>query len=208
MTTYQTDEEQIEAIKKWWSENGRSIIAGVVIGLGGVLGWQAWTRHQDNLGSQGAAGFQQMVSAMGSGSKDLAVAEGEHLMKDFAGSAYAMFAALNLAKLAVEAGDDAQARAHLQWAKDNAPDEGLRDLASLRLARVLLDMGELDAAGAELGRSFAPSFQGAAAELRGDLALARGDGESARSGYQEALKLGTGDLSLVQMKLDDLALAP
>jgi predicted negative regulator of RcsB-dependent stress response len=208
VTIYQTEEEQVEALKKWWSENGRSIIAGVVIGLGGVLGWQAWTRHQDSLGAQGAAGLQQMTSAMQSGSTQLAVAQGEQLMKDFQGSAYGMFAALNLAKLEVDAGDDAKARAHLDWAKANAPDQGLRDLARLRLVRVMLDMGDLDAADAELAEPFTPSFAARAAELRGDLSVARGDIQAARTAYQQALESDSGDLAVVQMKLDDLALAP
>ncbi|MEW8396328.1 MAG: tetratricopeptide repeat protein, partial [Candidatus Thiodiazotropha sp.] len=40
MSEYQTEEEQVEAIKRWWKENGTSVIAGLVIGLGGIFGWQ------------------------------------------------------------------------------------------------------------------------------------------------------------------------
>ena len=46
MSTLETEEQQVEAIKKWWQENGKSLIAGIVIGLGGIVGWQGWQTYQ------------------------------------------------------------------------------------------------------------------------------------------------------------------
>ena len=45
MDVYKTEEEQVEAIKKWWQENGKSIIAGVVIGITAIFGWRAYDSH-------------------------------------------------------------------------------------------------------------------------------------------------------------------
>ena len=42
MSDHLTDEEQVEKVKAWLKENGTSIVAGVVIGLGGIFGWQFW----------------------------------------------------------------------------------------------------------------------------------------------------------------------
>ena len=41
-----TEEEQVEQLKKWWKENGLSIVGGVVVGLALVFGWRSWQHHQ------------------------------------------------------------------------------------------------------------------------------------------------------------------
>ena len=38
----ETDEEQIEAIKKWFEDNGISLVLAIVLGLGGTFGYRAW----------------------------------------------------------------------------------------------------------------------------------------------------------------------
>jgi predicted negative regulator of RcsB-dependent stress response len=204
VSVYQTEEEQIEAIKKWWKENGKSIIAGVVIGLGGVLGWQAWSQYTDSVGGQAALHFQQLTGAMETGAPVIAQAQGEQLMSEYEGTPYAVFAALELARLHVDEGDTAEARSRLRWAMEHADDEGLAQIARLRLARLVLDAGELDEAARLLDQPHDPSFAGAVAELRGDLAKARGSYEAAAEAYAEALERGVGDTTVVQMKLDDL----
>ena len=39
METYQTEEQQVEAIKKFWQENGNYIISGLVLGFAGFIGF-------------------------------------------------------------------------------------------------------------------------------------------------------------------------
>ncbi len=36
MELYDTEEEQVQAIKEWWKENGKAVIIGAVLGLGGT----------------------------------------------------------------------------------------------------------------------------------------------------------------------------
>ena len=38
MAEYMNDDDQVEALKKWWKENGKSIIGGVVLGRALVRG--------------------------------------------------------------------------------------------------------------------------------------------------------------------------
>ena len=47
-----SEEEQVDKIKKWWDANGKQIIAGAVLGLAGVFGWNYYVDYQDryNLG--------------------------------------------------------------------------------------------------------------------------------------------------------------
>ena len=40
MEVYETEEQQVEAVKKWWKENGVSLIVGVVMGLSAIAGWK------------------------------------------------------------------------------------------------------------------------------------------------------------------------
>jgi predicted negative regulator of RcsB-dependent stress response len=202
---YTSEQEQVEALKKWWKENGRSIIAGVVIGLGAVFGWRAWMEHKLTEAEQASLLFQQVLAAAQSTEAQAAASRAEMLIADFDNTVYADFAALELARLALERGDTAAAESHLRWVLENSGDAGLQQIARLRLARVLASTGNLDQAW-ELARveKEVASFAGEYAELRGDIALARGDDASARDFYQKALEKGAGDPGLIRMKMADL----
>ena len=204
MSTYQTEEEQVEAIKKWWKENGKSVIGGVVLGFAIIGGWQGWQGYQRNQGEAASAYFDSMRQAVRSGRDDKAIEDGKRLIGDFGGSSYASFAALELARLAYQRSEKAVARDHLQWVSDSAPDPSIRELARLRLGRLLLDMQELDALQSLLGQQASAAFAGEFAALLGDYERARGNDDAAREAYQEALVKGVEDEELLRMKITDL----
>ncbi|OQX35622.1 MAG: hypothetical protein B0D84_02245, partial [Candidatus Sedimenticola endophacoides] len=110
-----SEEEQVEALKKWWKENGKSVVAGVVIGLGAVFGWQAWEKHQRTSAEDASALFEQLSYNVANGST-LAEQQARDLIQEHHGSVYAVFAALELARIKVGQGDLAAARTQLQWA--------------------------------------------------------------------------------------------
>jgi len=199
-----SEEEQVEALKKWWKENGRSMIVGVVLGLGGVFGWQAWNEHQRDVADGASARFEQLSLAAGAGNSESAAAQAESLIQDFNGSAYATFAALELAKIKLAEGDGAGAEAQLTWVMENSGDASFRQIARLRLARLMFGAGKLDEARSVLSKAGNDNFQGEFAELRGDLARKDGDDGTARDAYREAIEKGVSNASVVQMKLDDL----
>lgn len=199
-----SEEEQVEALKKWWKENGRSMIVGVVLGLGAVLGWQAWNQHQQSAADEASARFEQLSQSAVSGNSESTAAQAESLIQDHKGSAYATFAALELAKIKLAAGDSAGAETQLKWAMENSSEISFRQIARLRLARLMFGAGRLEEAKAVLDKAGVDSFQGEFAELRGDIARKEGDADSARIAYREALDKGVSNASLVQMKLDDL----
>jgi predicted negative regulator of RcsB-dependent stress response len=93
----------------------------------------------------------------------------------------------------------------LKAAIDDAPDPPLASLAALRLARVQLDQGDLDAAAATIAKHAGDkAFAGDFAALRGDIAAARGHTDEARAAYREALDAGAGNARLIELKLQDL----
>ncbi|MET0009686.1 MAG: tetratricopeptide repeat protein [Candidatus Thiodiazotropha sp. 6PLUC4] len=206
MSTYQTEEEQVEAIKRWWKENGTSVIAGLVIGLGGVFGWQTWGNYQDRVGGEASVAFSQLVSAVQRGDNESAAKQAELLKQNFDGSSYALFAGLSEARLLMEAGDSAAAKSKLELVIKESKVSALTQMAQLNLARILLDEGDLDAAEQQTAIETG-GFAGEFAVLRGDIAHAKGDLVAAAAAYTEAMTKDISDRALLQMKLDDLAVA-
>jgi predicted negative regulator of RcsB-dependent stress response len=122
---------------------------------------------------------------------------------EYESTAYADFAALVQAKLKLEQGDSPAARAQLGWVMKHTEDQGIEQIARLRLARVLLSDGDHTAA-TSLLTNVSPAFAGEFAELRGDIAAASNDFDSARKAYQEAIDLEAGNRMMIEMKIDDL----
>jgi predicted negative regulator of RcsB-dependent stress response len=204
VSTHLTEDEQVEALKKWWSENGKSVVAGIVIGLGIVFGWQGWGQHQKSQAEQASAEYDRMLLALGTANTEAGFKQAEKLKVDFPGSAYDYFAAMQVAKTKVEADDLQAARLELEHAINIAGDDNLAQLARLRLVSVLIAMNKLDEAQKEAGKAGNDAFAGDFAAYRGDIARARGDLETARSAYQEALDKQASNPEFVRMKLNEI----
>lgn len=206
MANHYEDEAEVENLKRWWSENWKSLAAGLVIGLLGIFGYEGYKRHQQSVAEQASQVYEDLKAAATANKADEAVALGDRLVKDFGNTPYATGAALRLAQLAVEQGklDDAVTR--LQWVTEHGKDDGLRDLAKLRLARVLWQQKKNDDALKLLDGDHG-AYAALFSELRGDIKLSAGDRVAARAAYEDAVKASTGDASTtgLQRKLDDLA---
>ena len=194
MADHITEEEQIETLKRWWAENGKGIVTGVVLALAGYFGFQFWQnaeREKAEAASNLYQGFVEAVSANEGNpdNKQLTTARSlaQQLKDEFAGRIYASQASLRLAALAA-AGNDLEAAAqHLQWVLDNSPEESLKLLATRRLAAVLAARGKPDEALQLLEGDVPPSFAALYAETRGDILLQKGDEEAAHAAYQMAI---------------------
>jgi predicted negative regulator of RcsB-dependent stress response len=208
MSVYQTEDEQVEALKKWWKENGKSVIGGIVLGAAIIGGWQGWQGWQRSAGEAGSMMYDTLRQAVRSGQIDEAIEQGKRLIGEYGSSAYASFAGLELARLAYQKGEKSAARGHLEWVADSAPDPTLREVARLRLARLLMDMGETDALAALLDQAPLQAFAGEFDVLRGDLARVQGDRAAARQAYLDALAAGVDDAAFVRMKLVDVGGEP
>ncbi|MEA3638920.1 MAG: tetratricopeptide repeat protein [Lamprobacter sp.] len=209
MAELTTDDEKVEAIKKWWKENGTAVVAGILIGLVAVFGWRAWVNHQDQVGQNASLAFEQLMMATGSGQHDSAIKQAENLVNQHAGTPYAALADLALAKVRVEQDDLDGAAKALRSAVERAKDPSLATLAALRLARVLIASNALDDALAVIeqqdqGTAFSADFAG----LRGDIAVAKGQTAEARAAYEAAIAGNAGLSRLIELKLQDLPAAP
>lgn len=219
MDQYRTEEEQVEALRRWWNENGRSTIAAVVIALAAGMGWQAWQTHESRQLQQASDLYQALLRAIDKQEPSAPTPEGtqlaEQIKSEFGGSAYAQFAALHLAAMAVNEGKLADAEAQLRWVLAKAPaDSDTARVARQRLARVLSSTGDTEQALKLLTEVPAGPYAASYAMAEGDVLLRAGRRDEARDAYSRALQAAGTDgqggvnLPVLQQKLQSLSPVP
>ncbi|MDO6704633.1 tetratricopeptide repeat protein [Photobacterium sp. 1_MG-2023] len=197
-----TEEQQIESIKAWMKENGKAVVLGAVLGLGGLYGWRYYQSEVQTAKEQASEAYTQAVQALASGN-DEAISQTQSFIQSHESSHYAVLAALQLTKVQIEKGDLEAAAEQLNWVTSHTEDSALLAVAHTRLARVLAAQQSFDTALSELDKVTAESWQGKIAELRGDILLQKGDKSAARNAYLDAKDQGASPA--LQIKLDDLA---
>lgn len=203
-----SDDEQIDAIKRWWQENGRAVIAGVVLALAGVIGWQQWGSHQEGRAERASAEYYAFLQLVQGGEAESGIVErGEALIEDYRRTPYATLTAFWLAQYQAEQGELDAAAEHLRWVVSNGDSDSLRHIARLRLGRLLLGAGDHQAALDAVSTTAEGAFRSQYQELRGDIHSAQGDREAAARAYRAALQDSGVDgqrRSLIELKLADL----
>ncbi len=201
------EQEQIDELKAWWTQNGKFVIAGLAAFIIGVGGWRFWEYRSLSQASAASSLFEQAMQAAQANDmksvKDLSA----RIMEDHDGSGYAAPAAWLAGKANHQAGDAKSARAQYEYALEHAGADGLKQLARLRLAALLLD--EKDYAGAMklLDQTHDPAYAGLYANLKGDVLAAQGKKQEALAAYKQALeRLGEKSAlkGLVEMKMDGM----
>ena len=204
MEIYSSEEQQVEAIKRFWNDYGKAILGGVVIGLAGLYGWRYFQAEQRSQAEQVSAQYSQLLEQQQSeGSDWLASAQG--FVDAQSDTSYAVFAALLAAREAIDSQQLAVAAKHLSWVMNNAKDAPVQAIAQLRLARVQREQGNYADALATLQSPVPASFAGQQAELKGDVLQLTGELVQAKAAYQQALASSEQTRPLLQVKLDELA---
>ncbi|MFC3024997.1 YfgM family protein [Vibrio zhugei] len=203
MELYDTEEQTVEAIRDWWKENGKAVIVGAVLGLGGLLGWNYYQDSQTTKQENASTDYAQTMQVL---SEDNAKSQAQ--VQDYIDAnkdtAYAVLASMQLAKVQVEAGELKKALTQLKWAQSHTDDQALKPVIAVRIARVESELKQYDNALATLKNVKAKGWEGRIDELRGDILLAKGDKSGAYSAYSQAQQAKDVSQTL-QMKLDDLA---
>ena len=197
-------QEEFDALKKWWKENGVMIIATFAITAAALFGWKSWQSYQMAKKEKASMAFEAL-SIIPDGQTEepaLDTSKIEQYIKNFEASDYASLAALLAAKAYVEKEDYANAAIKLRWVVDHSDKKQIKEIAQLRLARVLLAQGENDAALKVVNGAHDIAFAGFFAEIRGDILLAMGQSEEARNHYEEAANHAEVDLSLLKLKIN------
>jgi len=195
-----TEEEQVEQIKKWWNSNGKQIIAGAVIGLAAIFGWNTYTDYQDNQSLKARSLYLNYASD----SNNLGAYD--KLTTDFSSSTYSDQAILLMAKYLFDAGSYDQALAIISPLIYNSSSV-IANTASLRAASIYLQLGQHDQALSILKKQSEDGFSGLVYNAMGDIYLDLGNISEAQKYYSLAID-NIAEYSnltqLIQIKLDDL----
>ncbi|EKE74950.1 YfgM family protein [Gallaecimonas xiamenensis] len=199
MEIYSTEEQQVDAIKRFWKEHGNGIIVGTLIGLAGIYGWRWYGEHEKAQQEATSASYEEVVKKVDGG--DLAA--GDAFLATESAGQYQSLMAARLAKKAVEASELDKALGYLDQALSHSKDENLNAIFTLRKARIQLAKGDAAAAKASVELVKNDAFNAEAQELLGDIAVKEGDLAAARTAYQQALT-GQAGAPALQLKLESL----
>ncbi len=209
MAAYESDQEQIETLKKWWKENGVPILTGAALGLALLFGWRTWDNYTTVQAENASTFYQQILMNLEKGEIGKAREVANSLLSQHSNSSYASLGQLNLAMQDLKEGHQDAAHARLQWVIDKNQFPEIVHIARLRKAKLYLSEKKFPEAKSLLNVPTQGNFSPNYAELKGDTAVAEGQLETARSAYQLALETGKDSFSpdqkgWVQMKLDNL----
>ncbi|MGQ5521897.1 YfgM family protein [Chitinimonas sp. PSY-7] len=204
------EQEQIAEIKAWWAQWGKLLITVVVASLVAFVGQYAWKAYQKSQGEAASAAYAAVEKAFQSKDAAKTRAAADTMAQQQPGHALTSRAMFLAAKAAHDGKDLAKARSALEWVVAHSKEEGMVDVASLRLAAVMLDQKQFDAALKVLDKPKSNEFGGQFAEARGDVLAVKGDMPAARKAYERALSLLEKDSparELIEIKLSSLGAA-
>ena len=212
MAAYDLEEqEQLAALKAWWQENGNLVMTAISLVLIVLAAWQGWNYYQRNQAAQASGLYDAVQKAARAGDLKQVRESAGAVLENYPRTAYAAMAALVSAKAHFQGGDLKTARAQLAWVAENAKDEGLQDIARLRLASVMLDEKAYDDALKVLEAKHGAAFDALFLAAKGDVLVAQDKKDEARSVYKAALdKADARDAGLrgsIQLRLDALGTA-
>ncbi len=207
-----TEQEQVEAIRGWWRENGRYIISGLVIGAGLLFGWNYWQNQQEGKALEASSLYEALADDVAEARLEPALAKATDILDNYGATPYAPQARLAMAKLYMDVGRDQDAADMLRPLVDQGADSETALVARLRLARLLLYQ-DRPAEAVELLRGYEDTaFASRYSEALGDALAALEREDEAVEAYAAALggnpDLPTVDTTLIQMKINDLRVAP
>ncbi len=201
------EQEQLDALKAWWKDNGTWLLGMLLVVAVIVGGWRGWQYYQHQQSGDAATLYQQFSLQLASNDSQRINDAAAALMDKYAASAYAARAALEAAQINQQNKDVARAKTQLQWVIKHVKQATLKDVARLRLAALLLDERDYTAALQQLDAQHPASFDGLYADLKGDVLSAQGKPGEAKAAYQIAYdktEVSSAYRNLIQMKLDAL----
>jgi predicted negative regulator of RcsB-dependent stress response len=200
MERYETEEQQVEAIKGFWKENGTAIIVGVGIAVAGLFGWQQYNEMAIEGKETQSMAFQIALEGIDS---EEGLSKASAFAKENTDSGYAILTSLVAAQKAVQNNDFDAAKMHLNMAVSNSPSVAIADLAKVRLARVENQLGDTAGALATLDSVVSASYSDQVQEIKGDIYLAIKEFDKAKEAYDLVLAEQP-DNRIVEMKLSNL----
>jgi predicted negative regulator of RcsB-dependent stress response len=205
------EQEQLDQLKHFWNTWGTLISAVLLVVAGSLVAWNGYQYWQNRQASQAAALFDAVEVAARSGDQARLEQAFADLKTKYASTTQASQAGLTVAKALADAGNADGAKDALAWVVAQSRDEGLKAVAKLRLAGVLMDQKNYDEALKQLSGTGSVEFEGAFADRRGDVYLLQDNRAQAIAEYTKAYKSfeeGVEYRRLVEIKLGALGASP
>jgi len=202
---YTTENEQVDAVRRFFAENGKALAVGVVLGIGALVGWRFWQSNQNSNMMAASQSYQEASDRLAAGKPDDVAAAEKFIQAN--SNSYGVLAALQLARHFVEQNDFAKAEQQLALAQGQTKDDNLLSMINLRLARVQLQEKKLDDALKTLDGVKGEGWTAMTQDVRGDVLLAKGDAKGAREAYSKGIESNASQALqvLLRMKLNNLS---
>ena len=206
MAAYDLDEqEKLGDLKAWWARFGNYVTGALTVVALIIAANQGWKWYTAKQAAEASTLYFALSDAAGKNEVAKVKDAAAQLMEKFAGTGYAPRGALLAAKTAFDAGDLTSAKTQLEWVVANSKEDELKAIARLRLAAVLLDQKQYDAALATLDGKHSDAFAGLFLDMKGDIYNLQGKAADAKTAYEAALpKLDAkgAQKQYTQLKLD------
>ncbi|WP_312318962.1 YfgM family protein [Atlantibacter hermannii] len=205
MEIYENENDQVDAVKRFFAENGKALAIGVVLGIGALVGWRYWTSHQAESAREASLAYQTAVTAISADKPQTLTAVEKFAAENQ--NTYGALASLEAAQQYVDKNELAKAEANLQQGLKNTSDENLQALINLRLARIQVQQKQTDAALKTLDAIKGEGWVAIVADLRGEALLSKGDKQGARDAWSKGVESNSSPAlrEMMQMKINNLS---
>ena len=191
-----TEQEQIQAIKDWWKENGTQILIVLSLAAVGYFGFNWWQSQKETKWNEVGVAYDQYLESVATASSSLSPTDEQistvnfhtdQLIENYGDTHYAILAALNTAAFDIGRDDVQAAIQRLEWARSEAESEADVQLVNYRYALVQAQLGNIEDSLSILSESN-EFFASLYAEARGDILLSVGRSSEALAAYQSAIE--------------------
>lgn len=201
-----SEQEQVQLIRTWLKKYVPSILIGIAFAFALSFGWHRWTAHKNGHIQQASVLYEQMLSSkMSHGNQSETLAN--TLTSKYSDTPYGIFAGLFQATNAINQNNFSLAEQKLQWVIDHAHNPAYKQVAKLRLARVLFAENKFLQALDVLNHVSDDSFVAEIELIKGDIFVAMKNYGAAKIAYKNVLATlpkYSSMQSLVEMKLANL----
>ena len=187
MDNYETEEQQVEAIKKWWGENYKMVIIVAVLGLGSIVGVQQWKHHKVVKAQTASVSYDTILNSVSDSSDGALSQQVASMQADFSDYPYAALSTMLEAKTLVDADKLVDAEKKYQWVVDNSQSQSLQHIARINMATIMSAQGKNEEALSVLNVEQG-SFKASYLEVKGDILVALNRINEAKAAYDQALQ--------------------
>jgi predicted negative regulator of RcsB-dependent stress response len=205
------EQEQLDELKHFWKQYGNAITWLLIAVMGAYAGWNGYQYWERQQASKASALFDEVERTAASGDTAKLERSWNDMKERFPKTTFAAQSALLAAKVFQQNDKNESAQIALKWASENAADDASAQLARIRLANLQAQQKAYDEALKTLSKPFTPAFAGLAADVQGDIGIAREKPAEAVKAYSEAWTLLADNAEyrrLVLAKLNALGVDP